>query len=300
MVDRIDNDNRAAERRAAERSRANQHKEAHKQAGTDFASRFQSKIKTSSTKDSQAQKQDQQQTKEELFSKVLSTYRGKEESGQQQNKQDSAKKEHNRKEDKFHDEVGEERTQSRSSDGHERVAAKQSQHQDGGGTGGGGSGGGSSGNTSGGQGQGSLGGNASGSGGSGGGRQSDGKQTQASFKGSSSFAVKQVGSNFGAQTGNESGDKGDKKRFSQKNLDDLVAAVSVGLNEHLEEEMKVDLTDEIFSGLKLKATRTSLGIVVTFICPNRVVKETFAQQRQQIYARLKAKNILVHRVEVIS
>lgn len=110
----------------------------------------------------------------------------------------------------------------------------------------------------------------------------------------SPFAVKPVGAVF--ETDTES--SGHRKFFSEKHLDDLVAVVTIGVNENSEKEMRLDLGDAVFSGLKLKATQTPKGVTITFICPNQRVKEMFALNRSQIYDRLHSKNIPVHRIEV--
>lgn len=89
------------------------------------------------------------------------------------------------------------------------------------------------------------------------------------------------------------------RSFTRKNLDEIVRAVRIGMNEHGEEEFTVELTDEYFNGLKVKATRTGEGVVVKFLCPNVSVRSTFLRFRLRVFAHLKKNNIDVRRVEVV-
>lgn len=89
------------------------------------------------------------------------------------------------------------------------------------------------------------------------------------------------------------------RQFKPENLDEIVSAVQLGMNEHGEEEFTVELGDDYFHGLKIKATRTDSGVVVKFVCPNPSVRGTFLKFRQQVYAHFKQKDISVQRVDVV-
>ncbi|EKD50588.1 MAG: hypothetical protein ACD_62C00494G0003 [uncultured bacterium] len=89
------------------------------------------------------------------------------------------------------------------------------------------------------------------------------------------------------------------RNFTQQNLDEIVSAVQLGVNEKGEEEFSVELTDDYFEGLKIMATRTEQGVVVKFICPNVSVRSTFLKCRPQVYQQLRSKQIEVFRVDVV-
>ena len=139
------------------------------------------------------------------------------------------------------------------------------------------------------------------SGGSGRGRSDQGfsGREDSPFKGIATAAAGTRPSRISFATG--IGGQGARKQggFSKQNLDEMVSAVFVGLNEKKEEEMEIHLSDEYFSGLKLKATHTSAGVVITFLCPNADVKKVFLLNRPQIYARLKDKKISVFRIDIV-
>lgn len=87
--------------------------------------------------------------------------------------------------------------------------------------------------------------------------------------------------------------------FDRKNLDEIVTAIATGTNAFGEEFLTVEMSDQYFEGLKLKATRTPEGVVVTFHCPNLAVRSTFIKSRHQIYIHLKSKNVSVFRIDVV-
>ncbi|MBI4411756.1 MAG: hypothetical protein HY541_04665 [Deltaproteobacteria bacterium] len=263
----------------------------------------QSQLKAKETREkdnaSRDGKQGEAKTGEDIFHHVLSVFRGKEES-QGEGKREADKKDDSKK-DKLHEEKGEStRFKSVSEEGHSRVAAKESHHQGGGADSGTGSG--SSGGGGGGGGSGSAGGQGGGGGsfsGSQGGRSDQGfsgKKDIPSKGGATSAGGRSARISFTAGIG---GQGAGKRGFSTQNLDQMVEAVFVGLNNRREEEMEVHLSDEYFSGLKLKATNTSAGVVITFLCPNADVKKMFLLNRPQIYARFKEKKISVHRVDIV-
>ncbi len=89
------------------------------------------------------------------------------------------------------------------------------------------------------------------------------------------------------------------KTFTPRDLDDIVSAVSLGINEKGEEEFSVELTDEYFDGLTLQAARTDQGVVLKFVCPNASVRSTFLKCRPTVYRHLKTKDIDVYRIDIV-
>lgn len=102
-----------------------------------------------------------------------------------------------------------------------------------------------------------------------------------------------------AMSSGQQGFQQDARAFTQENMDEIVDAVSMGINREGEEFFAVELSDKYYEGLKLVARRTPQGVVLRFDCPNVAVRSTFIKHRPQIYARLKAKNISVFRIDVI-
>lgn len=91
----------------------------------------------------------------------------------------------------------------------------------------------------------------------------------------------------------------DARDFTSHDLDEIVSAVELGVNEHGEQEFSVQLTDDYFDGLKLQATRTDAGVVIKFVCSNVGVRSTFLKFRPKIYRHFKAKGISVQRIDVV-
>lgn len=89
------------------------------------------------------------------------------------------------------------------------------------------------------------------------------------------------------------------RRFSHQNLDEMVAAVQLGINEQGEHEFSIELSDDYFCGLKVIATRTEDGVVLKFKCPNAQVRSTFLKFRPTVYAHFKLKKIQIKRIEVV-
>jgi hypothetical protein len=89
------------------------------------------------------------------------------------------------------------------------------------------------------------------------------------------------------------------KSFSERDLDEIVSQVNIGMNERGEEEFTVELTDEYFEGLSIQATRTEEGVVVRFVCPNVGVRSTFLKYRPQVYQHLRNKHVNVYRIDIV-
>ncbi len=74
-------------------------------------------------------------------------------------------------------------------------------------------------------------------------------------------------------------------------LDQIVQYVRVGVNKDLNKEMEIDFKDNFFNGLRLKVTSNGKEVSVEFIVPNRAVKQTFMQERENIALALGEKGI---------
>lgn len=189
-------------------------------------------------------------------------------------KEDDDKTENTEKADKKDGEISDE--------GHKRVAEKNE------GDGAGGFGGGS---------QGQSGGGDSGQGGFHSGTGNQSQDDAVNFSDPAIVAGKVSG--IRKQSGTGMGFQGNARNFSQKNLDEIVSSVQLGLNSSGEEEFTVELNDEYFNGLTVMATRTAEGVVLKFKCPNVEVRSTFLRFRPKVYAQFKAKSISVKRIEVV-
>lgn len=278
---------RSENRRSAERKESNQ-----KASAQDFAGRYQARLKTKESQESQSRDADQSKKEGELLGRLISVFKSKEDAKDQDHRE-TAKKEDSKKE-KFQDESTESRFKTVADDGHARIASKQGSQE-----GGGGAGGGTSGQSSGGQ-TGSQSGSRGEGGFSGSGKQGEKKGHAGGARFSKapigSFSVGRVGKN----SNDRDGKSGNQSQFSEKVLDEIVESVRVTVNDHMETEMEINLSHDYFSGLKIRAHQSSQGVVLTFICPNRSVKDIFLVNRVKIYQRLKEKKISVSRIEVIT
>lgn len=217
---------------------------------------------------------------------------------QKENEDVESKFENRLAEDAEPDETSEEKSAGKthekngevSEEGYRRVAEKQEGGQD-------------SGSSFGGQGDSSQGDrqeSASDSSGSGSGSNSDSQRDQSSAKKLSDFFPSSLLTPLRPTTSSsQHGFQQDARAFALQDMDEIVDAASIGINRAGEEFFSVELTDKYYDGLKLMAVRTPQGIVLKFDCPNIAVRSTFIKHRPQIYARLKAKNISVFRIDVI-
>lgn len=94
--------------------------------------------------------------------------------------------------------------------------------------------------------------------------------------------------------------------FSQKqssllmpeDLDHMVSQVEHHLSLSGDEVFAVQLTHDFFEGLKIETKRTAQGVVLTFICPNILVRTEMQRQKDKILKRLSDKNIQVQEVQL--
>lgn len=261
-----------------------------------FQLRYLSKLKVKDhgevkPKDTSKGSKEKEQGKENILSKIMA-YHG-------ENKEGGDKKEDSRKQEEKKQKVKEEaKSSSKTEEGHTRLEAKSvlgGQKQSGG-EGEGGSGGGQGG----GHPQGGGGGQGRGSGGSAGGGgtgSQTGSRDQKSFSQGRAENVRRVDPTAFSSF-QESGQGSSKQAFTQKQLDEIVESVRIGMGKE-GKEMELSLSGDYFAGLKIKGTQTPEGVVLLFTCPTVEVKKTFLMARPRIYARFKEKNIRVCRIDVI-
>ncbi len=100
-----------------------------------------------------------------------------------------------------------------------------------------------------------------------------------------------------AEAGDFSGsDGGAQFSFSREDLDQIVASIQHNFLANGEEVFAVQLTNEFYDGLKIEATRTERGVVLTFLCPNVLVRTQMLRQKDAIRARFADKQIQVREV----
>jgi hypothetical protein len=121
------------------------------------------------------------------------------------------------------------------------------------------------------------------------------KSLKSNVKNLTSFAVKPIDSSKG--TGTETGG-GSRSRFSNEQLDALVEGVKI-TTQGGQAELEVAVSDSLFPGLKVRATRRAEGIVITFICPDRATKNAFVIERTKVYDRLRQRGIAIYRIDVV-
>lgn len=192
--------------------------------------------------------------------------------------------EHERVSDRKSGEAGDKKKSEISEEGYRRVAEK----QDAGGEGGGGAQSGT-----GDRGQDSGGGGSFGSGHSGSG---DNPRDGVFAK---DLVAKTTVRSLTKANGTHKGFQQNSRSFTERNMDDIVSRVEVGLNAEGEEFFAVELSDPYFDGLKVEARRTDVGVVVRFHCPNISVRSTFIKYRPALYAHFKAKNVSVSRIDIV-
>ena len=59
------------------------------------------------------------------------------------------------------------------------------------------------------------------------------------------------------------------------------------------------MSDQFFSGLKLKVATSESGVIVTFLCPNREILRLLLINRPRIYEALSVKKISVARIDIL-
>lgn len=294
VIDRVESNREEAAQ--ADKKKADR-KADRKDNDRNFQLRYQAKLKVKDEgevkpKDTGKTGKEKDQGKENILSKIIA-YHG-------QDKGEGDKKEDSKKQDEKKQKVKEDaKSSTKTEEGHTRLEAKSvlGGQKQGGGEGEGGSGGGSG--QGGGHPQGGGGGQGRGSGGSpgGGSGSQTGSRDQKSFGQGSSENVRRV-HQTAFSSFQESGQGSSKQAFTQKQLDEIVESVRIGMGKE-GKEMELSLSGDYFVGLKIKGTQTSEGVVLLFTCPTAEVKRTFLMARPRIYARFKEKNIRVCRIDVI-
>lgn len=285
-----DDINRAENRKATEKKDNQQ-----RRGVSEFSARYQAKLNQAEKKEetkSFNQKGEGTQSEEGFFQRVVSVMQGKEE-GRDQDKHDSKKKDETKKE-KFQESTSDGKTKSVSDEGYGRVASKESRHQDSGSGGGSAGGGQSGGGGDQGSNQKSMGGNASG-GGSGNSKEGKNfiKTLTPTSSGTSSFAIKSIGGLKG------NANQGSKSGFSDAQFDGLIEGVRVTTQASGSTEVEIAVSDDLFPGLKIRATRKPEGIIIAFVCPDRATKNAFVLERSKVYDRLRQKGISIYRIDVV-
>lgn len=286
-IDIIREEAKRADRKREDRAQDTQNK-ANKKPSETFLAKYQVKMKQNKEDYEQKLRDSEQHKKDpQLLSRIVESIKGQQDKGQ------DTQKEFNKKEDLKKDQTDQEnsfqQTDSKTTSKHERVDAIRS-HQQGEGSGGSGGGSGQGGSQSGG---GSL------SSSMGQSKQQSSQHQQKNFSGQvgeSFLKVNRIAASKGSQMGGSGSFTG---RFPPKILDEVVESVKLLVNSEGKQEMEIILSDDYFSGIKIKAVSHPNGVVICFVCPNTSVKNLFILNRLQIYSRLKSKNILVSRVDVI-
>ena len=183
-----------------------------------------------------------------------------------------------------------------SGEGHKRVESnKSSDEREGRGSGGGGSQGGNQ-NSSGGEQDSSGGGGSSFSSSS----QGGGSFSQPKGKGllkKSGVSGREI---VALKPSEQSGSGGSHRQFfSKENFQVLVKAVRLCVGHNGNTELDIEMNDEFFNGLRIKANKGPSGIVITFCCPNKQVYNLFLKEKFNLYTHLRQeKNIPVLRVDI--
>lgn len=289
-IDIIREEAKRADRKREDKAQDAQNK-ANKKPSETFLAKYQLKMKQNKEDYEQKLRDSEQHKKEpQLLSRIVESIKGQQDKGQDTQKEFN-KKEDLKKDKKTYQESSSGQTDSKIESRHQKVDAIRSHQQ---GEGSGGSGGGS------GQGQSqSGGGSLSSSLGQSNGQSSSQQHQQKKFSGQvgeSFLKVNRVAASSGAQMGGSGSFTG---RFSPKILDEVVESVKLLLNSEGKQEMEITLSDDYFSGIKIKVISHPDGVVICFVCPNTSVRNLFILNRLQIYARLKSKNISVIRIDVV-
>lgn len=290
------------EARRAEQKKSEKKRDTNRVQGEkSFQSQFQSKIKKKDSdevsKKSEGQKGEESNSGNALFQKVIEVYSQKHEGHQKDENQKELKKKETKKDEEKKEGISEDRDSSTANtqeDGHKRIEGNEYQDQ---GRGGGGSDG------SGGRGDG---GSQSFSGGtSGGGSDQPGGNLDSDLKDSKSkvsskvldkqkFANKLSASSLKKDGRGHSG----QDHLSEEMIAEIVDSVSVHVNSLGQHEMEIQLSNEIFSGLKFKLTQTDEGLILDFNCPTNKTKNLFLLARPKLYTRLSEKNIKLKKIVI--
>lgn len=74
-------------------------------------------------------------------------------------------------------------------------------------------------------------------------------------------------------------------------LDQIISHVRIGRDKDMNKVMEIEFQDQYFNGLQLRVTSHGKEVSVEFIVPNRSVKETFLQERENLAMTLGEKGI---------
>lgn len=313
----INNNDNDESRRAEQKREADRHNAERKQK-TEAVRTFEAKLsekaaheiasKDSQTRNSRHQQGDTKE-KESLLEKIIGTVAKEQEEAMDRSRVQEKKQLAEHDEDRHSEEKHESKLERRRDEEHERVGERKSdetgdkkkseiseegyrrvaEKQDAGGESGGGSAQGGMGD----RGQDSGGGGSFGSGHSGSG---DNPRDGVFAK---DLVAKTTVRPLTKANGTHKGFQQNSRPFTERNMDEIISRVELGLNAEGEEFFAVELSDAYFEGLKVEARRTDVGVVVRFHCPNVSVRSTFIKYRPALYAHFKTKNISVSRIDIV-
>lgn len=92
--------------------------------------------------------------------------------------------------------------------------------------------------------------------------------------------------------------KGASNEIPKQVLDQIVQQIRIGLNQHLDKEIHLQLSEKIFRGLALKVSSSQGKIVVSFLTGNPDVRRLFESQKGSIRQALTEKGIHVSHIQV--
>lgn len=92
--------------------------------------------------------------------------------------------------------------------------------------------------------------------------------------------------------------KQDHGGLTENLLDEIVENIQLGFKHQKVDSMKIDLSEDVFDGLSFSLESSREGMILTFICPSRTIRDTFVLQRSRIYAALRKKKIKVARIDI--
>lgn len=285
--------------RRSERAReARRESDRTQRQGGDFQARVQSKVKTQESKETQNTREGEPPKEEgDLLSRIVEVFKRQEqgqEKGKEHERREFRRKEEGRREMLFEGREGREARAKGTEQGHARVDPKDTTRhhgdQGGGGQSGGGGGGGSGGRHSSGGGGPSSGSKES--------RQhgADLKKAAVLKSTGKEFTLKGVGSDFSQRAGGESGGQ---LKFSEETIGEIVESVSLTVGESGKSEIEVKLSDQTLEGLRVKVSQTDKGVVITFYCPSRAIRNALLVERPLLYARLKNKDVSIYRIDIL-
>lgn len=88
-----------------------------------------------------------------------------------------------------------------------------------------------------------------------------------------------------------------QKLFKDEDINEWVGLIQHGLLSNGEEMFKVTLNHDLFSGLSVETRRSPQGVILTFYCPNALIRSEMKKQHEAILKRFAEKNIQVHEVQ---